>query len=147
MGRSFLTQSPAETAATGETIAASLGPGSIVLLFGDLGAGKTTLVRGLARGLGADPDEVSSPTFTLAQQYRGRITLHHLDLYRLDGHEVDDLGIEELLDGQDVVVIEWADRLPRPIVDAVEIWIDETGDEARRLTVIEPGEPRRHSRR
>ena len=78
-----VTRSEAETSAAGEEFAARFAPGDVVLLHGDLGAGKTAFVRGLARGLGASADDVSSPTFTLIQEYRGRLTLYHVDLYRL----------------------------------------------------------------
>ena len=93
-----VTHSESETAAVGRELAARLVPGSIVLLHGDLGAGKTAFVRGLAEGLGVPPEEVSSPTFTLMQEYRGgRVPLVHVDLYRLDDpREIDDLGLEEV---------------------------------------------------
>ena len=83
--QTITTRSESETAAVGRTLAATLSPGDVVLLHGDLGAGKTAFVRGLAEGLGVHGDEVSSPTFTLVQEYRGgRLTLFHVDLYRLD---------------------------------------------------------------
>jgi tRNA threonylcarbamoyladenosine biosynthesis protein TsaE len=108
-----ITHSEEETAEAGRRLAARLHTGAVVLLSGDLGAGKTAFVRGLAAGLGIDPDEVSSPTFTLVQEYRGgRLPLYHVDLYRLQAAEVDDLGLDELtVDG--VMAIEWPDRLPR----------------------------------
>ena len=96
----------------GRELAATLSAGDVVLLYGDLGAGKTAFVRGLAEGLGVAPAEVSSPTFTLVQEYRGgRVTLVHVDLYRLnDPREIDDLGLEEI--GADAVLsIEWAEKL------------------------------------
>src|SRR6188474_2309044 len=95
------THSEGETAAVGRSLAAALVPGSVVLLWGELGAGKTAFVRGLAEGLGIDPEAVSSPTFTLVQEYRGgRLPLYHVDLYRLQSIEVGDLGLDELaLDG------------------------------------------------
>jgi tRNA threonylcarbamoyladenosine biosynthesis protein TsaE len=108
------THSEIETAAIGRDLAATLSAGDVVLLFGDLGAGKTAFVRGLAEGLGVQRDEVSSPTFTLIHEYRGgRLPLLHVDLYRLnDAREIEDLGIDELGSGG-VVAIEWAERLPR----------------------------------
>ena len=105
-----VTTSEEETESAGEQLAASLGPGDVVLLFGDLGAGKTAFVRGLARGLGASGEDVSSPTFTIIQEYSGRVTLYHVDLYRLEPLEVDDLGLDDLVSGEGVVAIEWADR-------------------------------------
>jgi tRNA threonylcarbamoyladenosine biosynthesis protein TsaE len=106
------THSESETSAVGRELAATLSAGAVVLLHGDLGAGKTAFVRGLAEGLGVAPAEVSSPTFTLVQEYRGgRLTLFHVDLYRLDDQrEIDDLGLEEI--GADAVLtIEWAQKL------------------------------------
>jgi tRNA threonylcarbamoyladenosine biosynthesis protein TsaE len=100
------------TTEIGRRLAAGLCGGDVVLLHGDLGAGKTALVKGLAEGLGIDRDQVSSPTFTLIQEYRGgRLTLYHVDLYRLDDpREVADLGLEEIAAGG-VLAIEWAEKL------------------------------------
>jgi tRNA threonylcarbamoyladenosine biosynthesis protein TsaE len=128
------TRSELETTAFGERLGTTLTAGSTLLLVGDLGAGKTTLVRGIAKGLGVDPDEVSSPTFVLINEYRGRLTLHHVDLYRIDGAAVDDLGLEEL-SASGVVVIEWADRLPRPPVGATRITMTDKGDNIREILV------------
>jgi tRNA threonylcarbamoyladenosine biosynthesis protein TsaE len=130
------THSETETSDVGRRLAETLGRGSVVLLVGDLGAGKTALVRGLAEGLGVAPAEVSSPTFTLIQEYRGgRVPLFHVDLYRLnDPREIDDLGLEEL--GTDsVLAIEWAEKLPRPIADAIEVRIEHGDGDVRRLTI------------
>jgi tRNA threonylcarbamoyladenosine biosynthesis protein TsaE len=110
--RDITTHTEAETAAVGRELAARLTAGSVVLLYGDLGAGKTAFVKGLAEGLGASPEDVSSPTFTIMQEYRGgRLPLFHVDLYRLnDPREIDDLGLEEIAaDG--VLAIEWAEKL------------------------------------
>jgi tRNA threonylcarbamoyladenosine biosynthesis protein TsaE len=107
-----LTRSEDETAAVGRQLAEGLRAGAVVLLYGDLGAGKTAFVKGLAEGLGVARDEVSSPTFTLVQEYRGgRVTLFHVDLYRLDDpREIADLGLDEIAaDG--VLAIEWAEKL------------------------------------
>jgi tRNA threonylcarbamoyladenosine biosynthesis protein TsaE len=109
--------------------------GSYVLLQGDLGAGKTAFVRGLAAGLGADPQEVSSPTFVLIQHYKGRMPLTHVDLYRLDsGAAVDDLGLEEMAEGG-IVAIEWSERLPRALGESVGVRILDLGGDSRRITI------------
>jgi len=113
--RSFITTTEAETIAAGRELGRSLAPGTTVLLYGELGAGKTAFVRGLVEGLGLDPEQVSSPTFTIVQEYRGReITLQHVDLYRLNPAEVTDIALEDLAGDRTVVAIEWADRLSRP---------------------------------
>jgi tRNA threonylcarbamoyladenosine biosynthesis protein TsaE len=112
--------------------------GDVVLLVGDLGAGKTAFVRGLAEGLGVDPDEVSSPTFTLVQEYRGgRLPLFHVDLYRLnDPREIDDLGLDEIAD-DGVLAVEWAERLPQAPQKAVRVAIEHAGETERRLVITQ----------
>jgi tRNA threonylcarbamoyladenosine biosynthesis protein TsaE len=107
------------------------------LLFGDLGAGKTAFVRGLAEGLGVRPDEVSSPTFTLIQEYRGgRLTLFHADLYRLDDpREIDELGLEELAENG-VLAVEWAEKLPRPPAAAVAVHINHGAGDTREISLL-----------
>jgi tRNA threonylcarbamoyladenosine biosynthesis protein TsaE len=131
----FTTSSEQETFELGQTVAATLTPGTFVLLHGDLGAGKTAFVRGLAAGLGADPDNVSSPTFVLIQHYKGRTPLVHVDLYRLESSAaVDDLGLEEMADGA-VVAIEWAERLPRRLDDSMTVKIEDLGNHSRRITI------------
>ena len=131
-----ITQSEAETGAVGRDLAATLRAGSIVLLFGDLGAGKTAFVRGLAGGLGVPPAEVSSPTFTLIQEYRGgRLTLFHVDLYRLkDPREVDELGLDEIAE-DGVLVVEWEEKLPRPRGGAIQVRIQHGDGDARTITL------------
>lgn len=129
------TSSEQETFALGRRVGGALSPGTFLLLHGDLGAGKTAFVRGVAAGLGGDAGDVSSPTFVLIQHYGGRIPLVHVDLYRLDsGAAVDDLGLEELATGA-VVAIEWAERLPRPLEGSVLVRIEDLGGEQRRITV------------
>jgi tRNA threonylcarbamoyladenosine biosynthesis protein TsaE len=131
------TNSEAETEAAGRDLARELTPDSVVLLWGELGAGKTAFVRGLAEGLGIDPGSVSSPTFTLIQEYRGgRLPLLHVDLYRLQAGEVDDLGLEELAAGG-VLAIEWPDRLPRRLPGAIDVRIEHV-DDTRRWIRFEP---------
>jgi tRNA threonylcarbamoyladenosine biosynthesis protein TsaE len=116
------TASEAETEALGRELAAELAPDGILLLWGDLGAGKTVLVKGLAEGLGISRDAVQSPTFTLVREYRaggvgdaGGVrdqALLHLDLYRLEPEEAEALGLEEIFTAEAVKVVEWAERLP-----------------------------------
>ena len=131
----ILTSSEQETSEAGERLGTSLQAGAVVLLYGDLGAGKTAFVRGLARGVGAPDDEVTSPTFTIVQEYRGRLMLYHVDLYRLEEREVDDLGLEELVLGDGVVAIEWAERWRGRPDDAIEVRIEDAGEDARRIRI------------
>jgi tRNA threonylcarbamoyladenosine biosynthesis protein TsaE len=132
-----VTRSEAETFATGFDLAGALTPGDIVLLTGNLGAGKTALARGLAAGLGVDPDDVRSPTFTLVNPYRGRCPVYHVDLYRIDKTaDLDELGLEEILGGDGVAIVEWAERLGpwRPRL-CVAIAIEDLGGNERALVV------------
>jgi tRNA threonylcarbamoyladenosine biosynthesis protein TsaE len=132
----FTTTSEEETARVGRDIGSRLAGGAVVLVEGDLGAGKTVFVKGLAAGLGIDPDEVTSPTFTLIQEYRGgRLLLIHVDLYRLSAAEVDDLGLDEIAQQGGVIAIEWPDRLPRPFDEAVRVRIAQAGESARTIEV------------
>jgi tRNA threonylcarbamoyladenosine biosynthesis protein TsaE len=125
-----------DTVAAGEAFARTLLPGAVVLLYGQLGAGKTAFVRGLARGLGASADDVSSPTFTIIQEYAGSlVTLYHVDLYRLESAEVEDLGLEELVGGEGIVAIEWADRWRQRPDDAIEVRIEDRGDDRRSIEI------------
>jgi tRNA threonylcarbamoyladenosine biosynthesis protein TsaE len=130
------TSTEEETSGAGERLAPRLRAGDVVLLFGELGAGKTAFVRGLARGLGAPAEEVSSPTFTLIQEYQGEaLTLHHVDLYRLEPVEVADLGLDELISSGGIVAVEWADRwLDRP-ADAVEVRLAPAGEDERQIDI------------
>ncbi len=137
MRRQVVTQSEAETIALGRSVGETLRPGSVVLLSGDLGAGKTAFVRGLAAGVGVPEEEVSSPTFTLIQEYRGRVTLHHVDLYRIAKGESDDLGLEELAESA-AVAIEWAEKLPRPVPGAIRVQMEDLGGDERLVTITEP---------
>ena len=138
MNHETLTNSEEETSAVGEQLARMLRAGDVVLLFGELGAGKTAFVRGLARGLGASPDDVSSPTFTLIQEYGGRHMLYHVDLYRLEPNEIPDLGLDDLVLGDGVVAIEWADRWASRPNDAIEVTIEDQGEDARSVRISRP---------
>lgn len=120
-------------------MAEGFGGGEVVLLAGELGAGKTTFVRGLARGVGADPDEVASPSFVLLTAYPGRLTLHHADLYRLrgDGDERE-LGLEELPGPAGVLAVEWAERLRSlPWSRAVRVTLSHAGGDERLIRIEE----------
>ena len=138
----WTTESPGETFEVGRALGEKLSGGEILLLGGPLGAGKTVFVKGLASGLGCDPEEVSSPSFTLVNRYdEGRLVLYHLDLYRLAegaaaAHAVD---LDELLsDERAVIVIEWAERMgnyPLPESAVRRVQIEGDGEEPRRVTV------------
>jgi tRNA threonylcarbamoyladenosine biosynthesis protein TsaE len=109
----WVTHSEEETRSLGRTLARELAPDGVLLLSGDLGSGKTVLARGIGEGLGIDPREVQSPTFTLIREHEGKGgRLIHVDLYRLEPEQTAALGLEELLAGPGVKVIEWAERLP-----------------------------------
>ena len=129
-GQSRVTHSEDETATVARELAALVQAGDVIVLSGNLGAGKTAFVRGLAAGLGIDPEDVSSPTFTLVHEYRGgRLTLYHADLYRLDRVATEDLGLEEMGVADGVLAIEWPDRLSHALPGAyrVEIQIVDEG--------------------
>ena len=134
-----LTASVAETEELARALGASMRGGEIVLLSGELGAGKTAFVRGLARGLGVDPEEVASPTFVLLTSYPGRLRLHHADLYRLAGNGDDrELGLEELPGPSGVLAIEWAERLSlRPWTRAIEVTLEHAGEDRRLVRIGE----------
>ena len=124
------------TAAAGERLGATLGPGAVVALTGELGAGKTCFVQGLVRGLGA-PVRATSPTFVLVNEYAGRVPIHHVDAYRTESmSELMDLGLLEMVGGEGVTVIEWADKLiPLLPPDAIRVHIAGVGDEPRTITI------------
>ena len=139
MTTSFHTCGEAETEAMAATVFRDvLGQSaSTILLYGDLGAGKTAFVRGLVAATGGDPQEVSSPTFVLMQEYAGDMTVYHVDLYRLRPEEVVDFEpqIHDLIDRGGIVAIEWADRLPAPYDGALQVRIEDQGDDDRLLSV------------
>lgn len=128
----YESNSESDTRAIAARFAAELQPGAVLLLSGDLGAGKTAFTKGLAEGLGIDAAEVTSPTFTLVHEYRqGRLPLVHIDLYRLEKVDLDELGMDADLAGQGVLAIEWSDRLIRVPAGAVSVQIVATGDDTR----------------
>lgn len=132
--REIQSASEDDTVRAGSDFAAELGAGDIVLLSGGLGAGKTAFVRGLVHGLGGDPEEVSSPTFTIIQEYDARVRVHHVDLYRLTPVEVDDLGLDELISGA-VLAIEWPERWIDPPAGAIHVSIEQGSTDRRTITI------------
>ena len=134
-----MTYSAAETRALGEELSASLKPGDVVVLRGELGAGKSELTRGIAKGLGVT-ENVTSPSFTILNVYEsGRCPLYHFDWYRLESEdELYELGMDEYLGGDGIAVVEWAERCPDAVPDgATEIRIEVEGDEKRAISVID----------
>jgi tRNA threonylcarbamoyladenosine biosynthesis protein TsaE len=138
-----VTSGAEETAELGAALAARLRGGDVVLLFGELGSGKTAFVRGMARGLGVDPDEVASPTFVILTSHPGRLTLHHADLYRLrGGGDEREIGLDDLPGPGGVLAVEWAERLGAASwPDAVRVRLEHAGDDRRRV-IIEGGPAR-----
>ena len=138
----FETHSDEETIELGRRLAAALPARAVVLLIGNLGAGKTTLAKGIVSGLGAaEPDEVTSPTFTLIHEYAaGTRPVYHIDLYRLDhAREVATLGLDEIFDREAVVLIEWGERFPQLLpADRIEIRLETLASDHRRITVTTP---------
>ena len=135
------TNSPAETRALGCRLAALLCPGDVLLLLGDLGAGKSELTRGIARGLGVT-SPVASPSFTILNVYdEGRIPLYHFDWYRLNSaEELFEMGMDEYLGGDGVAVVEWPSRCPEAVPETyLEVRIDSVGENAREIILTPRG--------
>ena len=141
MQRSFVSRSPAETRQLAARLGVGLEPGDVVALRGELGAGKTEFVRGLAAGLGVPEDAVASPSFALAYEYQGRLTLVHLDLYRLAGLSPEFLpDLEDYLTGPQVVAVEWAERLGNLLPpEHLDVFLAISGEEERQLTLTGHG--------
>ena len=133
------TTTPEATAAVGEALGRTLGPSDVVALYGELGAGKTCFVQGLVRGLGV-VGHATSPTFVMVNEYRGRLPVHHVDAYRTTSlTELMDLGMLDLLGGDGVTLVEWADKAEPLLPErAVRVRIEGVGDEPRLITIVRP---------
>lgn len=135
----FTTHSEEETIALGRTLATSLTPPKLVVLRGELGAGKTTLIKGIAEGFrSASEEDVTSPTFTLVHEYRGpEVVVYHIDLYRVDtARELETLGIDDLISENSVLLIEWGEKFARFLRERdVEIALERLGENDRRIRV------------
>ena len=140
MPMQFHTHSEAETEALAERLAPQLRPGTVIAFTGDLGAGKTAFTRGLARGLGIR-DRVSSPTYTIVNEYEGDIPLFHFDMYRLgSSEELFDIGWEDYLDRGGILAVEWSERISDALENPVCISIERAGGENDRRITIEGGD-------
>jgi tRNA threonylcarbamoyladenosine biosynthesis protein TsaE len=138
--REIITHSAEETTAFGRTLSDLLTPPKLVLLRGDLGAGKTTLVKGIAAAFNAASEEdVTSPTFTLVHEYRGpHANLYHIDLYRVDTpRDLQTLGLDDLISEKSVLLIEWGEKFPRFVRERdVEIRLERMGENERKISII-----------
>ncbi|MBZ0110896.1 MAG: tRNA (adenosine(37)-N6)-threonylcarbamoyltransferase complex ATPase subunit type 1 TsaE [Thermoanaerobaculia bacterium] len=138
--RRWVSASPEATEAVGEELALLLAPDGVLLLRGDLAAGKTVLARGVARSLGIEPEEIQSPSYTLIHEHVGRdVELVHVDLYRLGAEEVHGLGLEEILARPSVKIIEWPDRLPYAVPGALDLTIRVADGGEREITLHPAG--------
>lgn len=141
MLQTYISRSAADTFAFGQQLGAVLQSGALVALSGELGAGKTCCIQGIAAGLNVPPDSVTSPTYTLIHEYQGRLPLYHFDVYRL-AHEDDlyDLGYEEYFYGQGVTVIEWAERIQAFLPDEhLAVHLHLLPDQSRRIEIYAYG--------
>jgi tRNA threonylcarbamoyladenosine biosynthesis protein TsaE len=140
----FDSHSPAATLALGRRLGERLKAGSVIALTGELGCGKTLLTRGICQGLDVPPRQVNSPTFVLVNEYRGRLPVWHLDLYRLGGEDdAIELGLSDYLAraGEGVMVVEWAEKIPSLLPQArLDIAFEVTGERQRRLEMTASGE-------
>jgi tRNA threonylcarbamoyladenosine biosynthesis protein TsaE len=141
----ILSRSPEESQKIGEEIAGLLPVPGVVLLRGALGTGKTTLTRGLAKGLGMeDPNLVNSPSYTLVNIYRGICPIYHVDLYRLQGErDLYSIGLDDFLGNDGITIVEWSERLSYSLTPAVEIEIADAGDDLRKLHILVPANSRK----
>jgi len=141
-GVEILSRGPGDTIRLGKSIGELLRPGNVVALIGDLGAGKTTLAKGIAVGVGVeDESEVTSPSFVLVNEYQGRFPVYHADLYRLrEACEVEDLGWEEFIFGGGISLLEWAEKIPEILPEErIEVRISWIGPDERKFLIAGKG--------
>lgn len=139
---SVITSSPEQTWRIGEMLGALLGPGDIVCLYGDLGAGKTSLSYGIALGLEVKEQYITSPTFTFVNEYEGRVPFYHIDLYRLnDPDELENIGFEEYIDSDGVTVVEWAERAEDELPEErLSVYLHYVNENSREVGFLAEGE-------
>ena len=141
-GITITTQSPEQTIALGQAVGQQLRGGEVFAIQGPLGSGKTHLIKGIARGVGADdPDQVNSPTFVLVNEYIGRLELYHIDAYRLDSvSEFEMLGFDDFLHPQSVVLVEWADKVAEALseLNCLTLVLEHVSEHIRRISVDNP---------
>ena len=137
----IISHSPQETILLAKQITKGLKPGSILCLFGNLGSGKTTFVKGLAEGLNVDAKKVNSPTFVFMNHYEGKVPLYHFDLYRIENSkEMGILGYEEFVYGHGIAVIEWAQKMEQLLPkEYLGVWLEHQGEQTRRLRLEAKG--------
>jgi tRNA threonylcarbamoyladenosine biosynthesis protein TsaE len=131
----LIARSPEETFELGRKIAEQVEGRAVFLLSGELGAGKTIFAKGIAAGLGVDPVEVTSPSFTLIDIHQGRVRLYHIDLYRLEPGAPRELGLDEIFEEEAVVVVEWAERLNYAPADAIWVQLEYLSDSERKIII------------
>ena len=136
--------SPEDTLSIARALGAALGPGDVVALTGELGAGKTLFCKGVGEALGIPPDRILSPTFTIVTEHAGPVPLTHIDVYRLSGaREADEIGMRELLPGVGVCLVEWAEKIEELLpTDCIQVKFTISGDDRREIAVEAPDLPR-----
>ncbi len=132
----FQSRSDKDTRDFGRRLGKKLGTGAVVCLYGELGTGKTTMVKGIAREFGINERDVTSPSFTIIAEYEGRLPFYHIDLYRIEPDRIEELGLHEYLYGRGITVIEWAEKAEKEIPDtAVRIKLSYAGDDSREIEI------------
>jgi len=137
----YIAESPRDTMALGMTLAQLLQPGDVVSLEGDLGAGKTQLAKGIGAGLGIAETVITSPSYTLINQYEGKYPLYHFDVYRIEPVDLEDLGYEEYFFGKGICLVEWGNQIREYLpTEYLQIIIEQTAIQQREFTLIAHGE-------